>query len=129
MTGCSPDCPSASILLPHEFLAAVYQKGDAFLKCISPDKSKLVPFWDIFQKHPSIVSRLIRLVPHWKARIIALGVDGGEVPVQGIGKLWPRCSLVFAGFSIMAAAVGVGFQDCYFLFIYIYIYIFIFGHV
>ena len=111
MQASSPHCPSASILLPHEFFAAMYQKGNAFVKCILPDASKLEGFWRVFENHPTMVGHPIKLVPGWREKTIPLGLHGDEVPVQGVGKIWSRCALVFTWFSLMANLAGVGFQD------------------
>ena len=113
MKGSVDHTPSAAILLPHEYFAAMYQKDEAWEKCILPDPAKLPGFWNSFEGHPCMQSHPCRRRKGWKSFTIPLGLHGDEVPVLGTGKIWCKCALVFSWFSIMASAGGAGFQDAH----------------
>ena len=113
MKGAVDTTNSAGVLLPHEIFAAMYAKGEAWLKCILPDNSKLVPFWDAFEKHPAMQKHPCKKERNWKENTIPLGLHGDEVPVLGTGKIWCKCSLVFSWFSIMACVSGISYADAH----------------
>ena len=113
MKGSVDYTPSAAILLPHEYFAAMCQKDEAWAKCILPDSARLHGFWDSFEGHPCMQSHPCTKKRGWKDLTIPLGLHGDEVPVLGTGKIWCKCALVFSWFCIMAAAGGAGYQDAH----------------
>ncbi|CAE8633322.1 unnamed protein product [Polarella glacialis] len=96
----------ASLLLPHEYFAAMYEDAKAWATSILPVPTKLPEFWESMQNHPATQDHPIKERRGWKDTCVALGLHGDEVPIVGVGKMWCRSSLVFSWFSILANAAA-----------------------
>ena len=105
MKGLADGVPCRSMLLPHEMFASFFQ-NDAWTQTILPDESKLRPFWDAFESHPSFQNHPLKSMPNYKDKVIPLGLHGDECPVLGVGKIWCKCVLFFSWFSLMSARVS-----------------------
>ena len=86
----------ASLLLPHEYFAAMFEDAKAWTISILPDPTKLAEFWESMQHHPAMQGHPIKQQRGWKDKCLPLGLHGDEVPIVGVGKIWRRSSLVFS---------------------------------
>ena len=112
MKGLEDGVPCRSMLLPHEMFATFFE-NDAWTQTILPDESKLRPFWDAFESHPSFQNHPLKSVPNYRDKVIPLGLHGDECPVLGVGKIWCKCVLFFSWFSLMSVAAGQGYQQAH----------------
>lgn len=103
-----------SMLLPHELLAAFFQKPHFWKKAVLPDQMKLKAFWDAFEEHPAMTGHPCRRKANYKSKGIPIGLHGDEVPVVGVGKIWSRSCLSFSWCSLIANACGERCEDIMF---------------
>ena len=100
-----------SILLPHEYFAAMHDNPIAWAKAILSDSSKVAVFWDTVVDHPMMQGHPVKLRPDYRNKCIPLAMHGDEVPITGVGKVWAKCTLMLSWFSILANALGGGTLD------------------
>ncbi|CAE8680872.1 unnamed protein product [Polarella glacialis] len=105
------DPQRASLLLPHEYFAAMYEDTRAWATSILPDPEKLSEIWESMQNHPAMQNHPMKQENDWKTKCVPLGLHGDEVPIVGVSKIWCRSFLVFSWFSILANSAARGTLD------------------
>ena len=85
-----------SILLPHEYFAAMFNEG--WEETVVPDADKVEAFWMAAGDHPAMVNHPVKTRERWQRKCIPLALHGDEVPVVGVGKVWSRSVLTFLVF-------------------------------
>ena len=101
----------ATILLPHEFFAAMFLNQTAWRSTVLPLDGNLPKFWDAVAGHPMLINHPIHERADARFRCVPLAIHGDEVPVVGVGKIWSRSALIFSWFSLLALAAGSSTLD------------------
>ena len=80
------------MLLLHEMFSAVYDSyQEGWLSMMVPSVGRLEEFWALQKKHPAFTDRpALQANPHFRSKLVPVGLHGDGTPVIGIGKIWSR---------------------------------------
>ena len=79
--------------LPHELFAHLYDYyPQSFKKRVLPEHCDLSDFWKGLEGHPAMDGLDLGEVAN---NCVPFALDGDEVPITGVGKVWAKSALTF----------------------------------